>query len=427
MKQVVNSVYKEIFTSNKRYKILMGGRGAGRSTVASQYANSKLVSNEYFRCAIMRYILGDIRNSIYREITDRASENGVLDKLGINDSTMTITYGKNTINAVGFKKSSGEQKAKLKSLANYNCVIIEEADEISEEDFTQLDDSLRTVKGDLTIMLMLNAPPKNHWIIRRWFDLNPVEYVSDFYLPTLKSEITDTLFIRTSYEDNIANMDQGTIDRYNAYERTNPSHYYNMIKGYVPETIKGKIYNNWQEIDKVPHEARLVRRGLDFGYSVDPTALVAIYEYNGGYIFDEELYIKGMSNKRIADTILSSTDPTCLVIADSSEPKSIDEIKSYGVNIIGAVKGADSVNHGIAYVQAQKISYTSRSKNIKEEYENYSWMANKDGEVFNTPKDIYNHSLDAIRYAVTTLKETKEAVYEPIEDDYVPLYSSIGL
>jgi phage terminase large subunit len=304
---------------------------------------------------------------------------------------MTISYGKNTINAVGFKKSSGEQKAKLKSLANYNCVIIEEADEISEEDFIQLDDSLRTVKGDLTIILLLNAPPKSHWIIRRWFNLDPIEYVNDFYIPTLKEEITDTLFIRTSYEDNTTNMDAGTIERYQGYERGNPTHYYNMIKGYVPETIKGKIYSNWQEIDKVPHEARLVRRGLDFGYSVDPSALVAVYEYNGGYILDEELYIKGMSNKRLADTILSLAEPTCLVIADSSEPKSIDEIKSYGVNIIGAVKGADSINHGISYVQAQKISYTSRSKNIKQEYENYSWMSTKDGDTLNTPKDMWNH------------------------------------
>jgi len=127
----------------------MGGRGAGRSTVASQFAIAKLTSTEYSRTAIMRYILGDVRNSIYREIIDRATENGILESLSVNDSMMTISYGKNTINAVGFKKSSGEQKAKLKSLANYNCVIIEEADEITEEDFIQLDDSLRTVKGDL--------------------------------------------------------------------------------------------------------------------------------------------------------------------------------------------------------------------------------------------------------------------------------------
>ena len=100
MKQLVNEVYSPIFTEKPRYFILMGGRGAGRSTVASQFANAKLVAPEYFRCAIMRYILGDIRNSIYREITDRAEENEIYGKLVINDSMMSISYGENSINAV---------------------------------------------------------------------------------------------------------------------------------------------------------------------------------------------------------------------------------------------------------------------------------------------------------------------------------------
>ena len=120
LKQIVNKEYGELFKAAGRYHyvILMGGRGAGRSTVASQFANARLVSPEYFRCAIMRLVLGDIRNSIYREITDRAEENGIKGNLDINDTQMVIKYGANSINAVGFKKSSGDQKAKLKSLAN---------------------------------------------------------------------------------------------------------------------------------------------------------------------------------------------------------------------------------------------------------------------------------------------------------------------
>lgn len=426
MKQIVNTAYKPLFTSNKRYRILMGGRGAGRSTVASQFAIAKLTSSEYSRTAIMRYILGDVRNSIYREIIDRANENGILESLNVNDSMMTISYGRNTINAVGFKKSSGEQKAKLKSLANYNCVIIEEADEITEEDFIQLDDSLRTVKGDITIILLLNAPPKSHWIIKRWFDLETV--AKDFYLPKLKESVTDTLFLRTSYEDNIANMDEATVKRYEDYAVTNPNHYYNMIKGYVPETIKGKIFTNWQEIEKVPHEARLVRRGLDFGYTNDPSAVVAVYSYNGGYILDEEVYSSGLSNKSLADTILAQPEaPGTLVIADSSEPKSIDEMKLYGVNIIGAVKGPDSINFGIKWMQSLKISYTKRSINLKKEYENYAWMINKDGESLNTPKPGMDHIMDATRYALTSIKpeaKPREKTYEEPEE---VMYSSIGI
>jgi phage terminase large subunit len=189
MQQKVNQVYAPLFKENSRYFILMGGRGGGRSTVASQYALAKLKSAEYFRCAIMRYILGDIRNSIYREITDRAEENGIEDELDINTGIMSIVSGSNSINAVGFKKSSSDQKSKLKSLASYNTVIIEEADEIPEEDFMQLDDSLRTIKGDIKIILLLNPPAKNHWIIKRWFKLVPSEQ-KGFYDFQLKDNIS---------------------------------------------------------------------------------------------------------------------------------------------------------------------------------------------------------------------------------------------
>lgn len=403
MKQTVNKSYEPLFTSKLRFKILMGGRGAGRSTVASQYANAKLAAPEYFRCAIMRYVLGDIRNSIYREITDRAEENGIIESLDINDSTMTIKYGANSINAVGFKKSSGDQKAKLKSLANYTTVIIEEADEIPEEDFIQLVDSLRTLKAEITIILLLNPPPRSHWIIRRWFNLLP-SGVKDFYIPALKSEITDTLFIRTSYKDNIKNIAAQSVISYEEYQQTKPAHYWNMIMGLVPEVVRGKIYSNWREIEFVPHEAVLVRRWLDFGYTNDPTAIGCLYKYNGGYILDEEAYRKGMSNKLIADTIMNQPNaPETLVIADSSEPKSIDELKAYNVNVLPAVKGQGSIKTGIQFVQAQKISYTKRSTNIKTEYENYAWFEDKDGTTLNEPKPGFDHHMDGIRYALNSI------------------------
>lgn len=409
MRQIVNEVYKPLFTSNLTYKVLMGGRGAGRSTVASQYAMAKLVAPEYFRCAIMRYVLGDIRNSIYKEIIDRTEDTGVAEHIDINESQMILTYGANSINAVGFKKSSGDQKAKLKSLANYTDVIIEEADEISEEDFIQLDDSLRTLKGNITIILLLNPPPKDHWIIKRWFNLLPSDH-KGFYIPELRSEIKDTLFIRTSYKDNIKNIAQRSIENYQNYQQTKPEHYYNMILGLVPETVRGKIYSNWREIEGVPFEARLIRRWIDFGYSNDPTAIGDLYEYNGGYILDEQLYKKGMLNKQIADTLLNLHQPETLVIADSAEPKSIDELKLYGVNVLPAVKGKNSIKTGITFVQGQKISYTKRSINIKTEYENYAWFENKDGVTLNEPKPGYNHHMDGIRYALNSVLSPNEFI-----------------
>lgn len=405
MQQSVNEIYKPLFHDKSRYFVLMGGRGAGRSTVASQLANTLLVSDQYFRCAIMRYILGDIRNSIFREIKDRAEENGTTDKLTINETMMSISYADNSINAVGFKKSSGDQKAKLKSLANYNYIIIEEAEEIPEEDFIQLDDSLRTLKGDIKIILLLNPPAKDHWIIEKWFDLEDIPGVKEFYIPKLKPEReADTTFIYASYLDNAVNLAPQSITNYEGYKESKPKHYYNMVKGYVPEVAIGKIYTGWKIIESVPEEARLEKYGLDFGYTNDPTAIDAIYRWNNSYVIDEKLHQKGMSNKQIADVLLNLDD--ALVIADSSEPKSIDEIADYGVKIVGSVKGQGSVNQGIQFVQDQQIFVTRRSINVWKEQTKYVWLVDKDGNVLNVPVDLWNHHMDAIRYAIASDEKT---------------------
>lgn len=166
---------------------------------------------------------------------------------------------------------------------------------------------------------------------------------------------------------------------------------------------EGKIYRDWKTIDKIPHEARLERYGLDFGYSIDPTSIIGIYYYDGGYILNEELYQKGMSNKQIADFI--NNRDKAMVVADSAEPKSIDEIKSYGINIIPSQKGQGSVNQGIQYVQQQRISMTKRSLNTIKEYRNYLWKTDKDGNILNVPDLGFNHSMDAIRYGMESLKE----------------------
>ncbi len=407
MIQQVSEVYKPLFTEKPRYFILMGGRGAGRSTVASQYANARLIAPDYFRCAIMRYILGDIRNSIYQEITDRVEENDLEDKVHINDSLMKIEYGANSINAKGFKKSSGDQKSKLKSLASYNCVIIEEADEIPEEDFIQLDDSLRTVKGDITIILLLNPPAKDHWIIKRWFDLEDSEKPG-FYIPKLKADIKDTVAIRADYLTNLSNIAPASVEQYENYKFSKPNHYYNMIKGYVPETVQGLIYPNFKVIAELPSEARLRRRGLDYGYTNDPTAIVDVYEWNNSYIWDEILYKKGMSNRDIAD-VLKMQPEQVLLIPDSSEPKSNDELSSYGISLVPAQKGPGSVNQGIQNCQDKTIYITARSLNLIEEKDNYAWMIDKNtGENINTPIDMWNHGMDAGRYAMESLKPRKE-------------------
>ena len=184
--------------------------------------------------------------------------------------------------------------------------------------------------------------------------------------------------------------------------------------------VEGKIYKDWAIIDEISHEARLERYGLDFGYSNDPTAIVSIYRYNGGFILDEITYQKGLSNKQISD--IFSNQPKALIIADSAEPKSIDEIMSYGVMIQAAQKGQGSVLQGIQYVQDQRISVTKRSLNIIKEYRNYMWITDKDGKILNEPDVLYNHSMDAIRYGLESLKPTEDYYFDlpkPIISDSI--------
>ena len=171
--------------------------------------------------------------------------------------------------------------------------------------------------------------------------------------------------------------------------------------------VEGKIYNGWQIVDEIPHEARLERYGLDFGYTNDPTAVVAIYYFNGGWILDEKVYKRGMSNKEIADTLKSMQER--LIIADSAEPKSIDELRSYGLNVMPAEKGKDSVRTGIQLIQDQPVSLTKQSINGIKEYRNYLWLVDKNGKILNEPEPMcQNHFLDATRYALSTLGRIKQ-------------------
>lgn len=230
-----------------------------------------------------------------------------------------------------------------------------------------------------------------------WMDWNPSEEFW-FYTEFLNKR-DDVDFITLTYLDNEA-LDLITINEIESHKE-NKSWWTVYGLGQLG-AIESRVYKNWAIINEIPHEARLERRGLDFGYSNDPTAIVDIYRYNGGFIFDEICFQKGLSNKQIADILKNL--PNVLTIADSSEPKSIDEIKMYGVNIMGAQKGPGSINQGIQFVQDQKISVTSRSLNIINEYRNFLWKTDKNGKILNIPEGGFEHSLDAIRYGLDSFK-----------------------
>ena len=160
---------------------------------------------------------------------------------------------------------------------------------------------------------------------------------------------------------------------------------------------QGLIYTNWEQVREIPQGAQLIARGLDFGFTNDPTAIVAVYRLNGELYIDEELYAKGLTNDKISQALKGKNGR---VVADSAEMKSITEIYNMGVRgIEPAKKGADSVRNGIQIVQRYKMHITQRSLNLIHELRNYKWQEDKiNGTIKNQPIDKYNHALDALRY-----------------------------
>jgi phage terminase large subunit len=159
--------------------------------------------------------------------------------------------------------------------------------------------------------------------------------------------------------------------------------------------LDGIVFDNWATINSVPSGARLIGIGLDFGYTNDPTAAVEVYQYNDKRILNEVIYRTGMLNGDIAKVL--PKDGT-YVYADSAEPKSIEEIRRTGVNIMPVTKGADSIMFGIQTMQTQEYLITSTSKNVINEFQKYIWQKDKRGDTLNKPIDMYNHAIDGIRY-----------------------------
>ena len=230
-----------------------------------------------------------------------------------------------------------------------------------------------------------------------WLDWNPT--IEFWYYTEIKDRVEHD-FLTLTYLDCIEVLDKRIVESIES--RKDNVRWWTVYGLGQLGSVEGRIYTGWQEIEEIPYEARLWRRGLDFGYSVDPSVLMDIYEYNGGYILDERLYEKELSNKSISDFIKNYDYPKTLVIGDSAEPKSIDEIKSNGVNIIGAQKGPGSVEQGIQFVQDKKISITKTSLKTIKAYRNYLWTKDKrTGKFLKVPDDAiheWSNPMDAIRY-----------------------------
>jgi phage terminase large subunit len=249
-----------------------------------------------------------------------------------------------------------------------------------------------------------------------WMDWNPTE---EFWFYTeMLDKRSDIDFVGDggnypplTYLDNEA-IDE--ITRFEIESHKNIKNWWLVYgMGRMGET-EARIYKGWQPIDEIPFEARLETYGHDHGYSNDPAAGVAIYYYNGGYILDEILYQKGLSNKSVAD--IYAPLPKAPIYPDSAEPKSNDELTSYGLTVIPAPKGSDSVNFGIKFVQFQKISVTKRSINLWKEYRGYVWIIDKDGRITDVPIGFNDHLMAAVRYGMSPMIARHEVSEQEIAE-----------
>lgn len=383
----------KIISLSKRIRAVQGGTSASKTISILLYLIARAQSDKKpTLSSVVSESFPHLRRGAMKDFLDILEQHRYFDPNRWDKTNSIYTF--ETGSKIEF--FSADQPGKVRG-PRRDRLFINEANNVPYETFDQLE-----VRTKEFIFLDWN-PTNEFWYYDQVSNRNDVEHIILTYKDNeaLSSEI-------------VASIEQRK-DRKGWWE------VYGL--GQLGE-VEGKIYKDWQIVDTIDHHARLERYGLDFGYSNDPTSIVAVYYFNGGYILDEICFQKGMSNKQIADTLLNQ--PSALVIADSAEPKSIDEIKSYGLNIQPAEKGPDSVVHGIQLVQAQRISVTKRSVNLIKEYRNYLWETDKDGKILNEPEHTWSHSMDAVRYALVSL--VKKPVFKMVASPALPgYYKELGL
>lgn len=379
------TAFKKINKLTKRIRIVQGGTSASKTIsillylIAYAQTDKKKTLTSVVSESIPHLKRGAIRD--FKNIM-QAHNYWKADRWNATDSVYTFETGSQ------IEFFSTDDADKLRG-ARRDRLFINEANNVSFEAFEQLE-----VRTKDFIILDYN-PTNEFWVHQNILNIR-----------------TDYDFIILTYKDNEGLSEEiiNTIE-----QRQNRKGWWQVYGlGQLGE-VEGKIYKNWPIIDSIPQEARLVRRGGDYGYTNDPTAIVDVYKWNDSYIWDEVAYQRKLSNKQIADIILSQDDTTVLNVFDSAEPKSNDELRSYGIPLIESKKGQGSVSYGIQIVQSQNIFVTKRSVNLIKENRNYLWKVDKNGKILNIPEEGYDHGMDAGRYAMETL-ELDDDIYRGIDE-----------
>ncbi|MEI2392196.1 PBSX family phage terminase large subunit [Priestia megaterium] len=401
LKKVVGKGYKEVWDYKGRYIALKGGRASKKSKTIALRWITKLMKHREANLLVIRKVFNTHRDSTFADLKWATHQLKVSHLWRFKTSPLEATY-----------KPSG-QKILFRGLDNplsitsitvekgYLCWCwFEEGYQIAkEEDFDKVDMSIRGNTGNVFKQIVISFNPWNerHWLKTRFFDVRQ----------------PNVLAVTTNYQCNEF-LDGQDIELFEWMKRHRPRRY--KVEGLGEWGIaEGVIFDNWKEFEfdhkaiaKLPTYESV--NGLDFGFTNDPTAFinaVASHEKKKIYIYDEH-YEQGMTNPEIARVISNKGYAKAKIIADSAEPKSIEEIKRAGIRRIkAAVKGPDSVRAGIQLLQGYEIFVHPRCQQIQIEFANYVWDTGKDGTLLNKPVDDFNHLIDALRYGMQSLGKNK--------------------
>jgi phage terminase large subunit len=328
-----------------------------------------------------RYTLTSAHISIIPEFIDKIETLDLYNDFYITKDEIVNTKTGSKILFKGIKTSSGTQTANLKSLAGVTTWVLDEAEELTDEDtFDKIDFSIRTKGIQNRVILILNPTTKEHFIYKRFFENRGVKDGV-----TLSNEYAT--YIHTTFEDNIENLSESFIAQAREMETNNPKKYNHVILGGWLDKAEGVVFENWEFGEFNPDKLQ-TSFGQDFGFSIDPTTLVevAIDKTKKVIYIKEHLYKPKLTTSEIA-TININRAGKSLIIADSAEPRLIDELRKQGCNIIPTQKGQGSISAGVALMQDYKLIISHESVNIAKELNNYVY-ADKQSKLF---VDDFNH------------------------------------
>lgn len=389
---VLNDKYKPIFENDTRFFIITGGRGSAKSFGVGTFAT--LLSFELgHKILFTRQTMTSAHLSIIPEFQEKLSLMNIEELFNITRHEIENKSSGSEIVFKGLKTSSGDQTASLKSLQGVSTWILDEAEELTDEvTFDKINLSIRQKGVQNRVILILNPTTKEHWIYKRFFEEEGVE-------AGFNGVKGNTTYIHTTYLDNKEHLDESFLDEVERIKKNNPNKYKHQILGGWMDKADGVVFDNWEFGVFNPNHLQTAF-GQDYGFTVDPTTLVevAIDRVKKNIYVKEHLYKRKLVTSDII-RVNKSVAGNSLIVADSAEPRLIDELMRGGCNMRTAVKGAGSVSAGISLLQDYKIIVSPCSKNIAKELNNYTYSDKKS----NLYIDDYNHAIDAIRYVVSFL------------------------